>query len=350
MRRSLSITKRVLAALSLLLTVGLFAAPSAYAKDTVRVGLWSWPGYGFLHVAQKMNLAPDLDLKFTIVEDPVQLFALASTGKLDVVLSTIEYGPIAAAQGMPVKVAALTNLGNGSDHIIVRPDIKKISDLKGKKVAVLEGGLSQIYLAIWLQKHGIKWNEVKMVNLIAADATAAMISGQVAAAELWDPYAGQVLKQLKGSRELSNSAEPYWLKLGLIADALYVTNDFATKRHATAVKLTKALFAGVEYWRKHPIEANKIIAKAIGFKPADVTPILGGKNNPKDGTLYMYSLKQAAQFCGVAPGQPPFGQHNGQIADHWKLTNKWWRTFGLMKKTIPPAKGINCSLLKDAMK
>ena len=90
MRRSLSITKRVLAALSLLLTVGLFAAPSAYAKDTVRVGLWSWPGYGFLHVAQKMNLAPDLDLKFTIVEDPVQLFALASTGKLDVVLSTIE--------------------------------------------------------------------------------------------------------------------------------------------------------------------------------------------------------------------------------------------------------------------
>ncbi len=52
-----------------------------------------------------------LDLKITVVEDPVQLFALASNGKFDVVSSTIEYGPIAAAQGMPVTVAALTNLG-----------------------------------------------------------------------------------------------------------------------------------------------------------------------------------------------------------------------------------------------
>ena len=297
-------------------------------------------------MAQQKNLAPDLNFEFTVLEDPVQLFGLLSTGKLDVVLSTIEYGPIAASQNMPVKLAGLTNLGYGSDHIIVHPSIKSAQDLKGKQVAVLEGGLSQIYMAIWLQRNGVKWNEVKMVNLIAADAAAAMISGKVAAAELWDPFGGQVLKELKGSREVSNSKEPYWLQLGLIADAVFVSDTFAKKQRDTAVATMKALFAGVEYWRANPDEANQIIAKSIGFTVDDVKGILGGKKNPEDGTLYMYSLKEAARFCGVAPGEPPFGQKNGQIVDHWNLTNKWWVTFGLMKTAVEPAKGVDCSLLQ----
>ena len=77
--------------------------------------------------------------------------------------------------------------------------------------------------------------------------------------------------------------------------------------------------------------------------------ILGGENNPDDGTLYMYSLEESAQFCGVAEGEPPFGQRNGQLTDHWELTNKWWLTFGLMTETVAPAAGIDCSIIEDAL-
>tara|TARA_B110000503_G_scaffold131615_1_gene206516 strand:- start:712 stop:1764 length:1053 start_codon:yes stop_codon:yes gene_type:complete len=321
---------------------------SVSAAEKVKVGHWSWPGYGFLYVAQEKGLAPDLDFEFTILEDPVQLFSLQSTGQLDVVLSTIEFGPIAAAEDMNLKLAALTNLGYGSDHIIVHPDIKLPEDLKGKQIAVFEGGLSQIYMGIWLEQNGIRFDEVEMVNLIAGDAAAAMISGKVGAAELWDPFGAQVLAELEGSRELSNSKEAYWLKLGLIADALYLSDEFIENRRDVAVKLTQALFAGVEYWRKNPTEANEIIAASTGFTIADVQGILGGENNPEDGTMYMYNLEEAAQFCGVAPGNPPFGQVNGQMTDHWKLTNDWWIKFGFMTKVVDPSTGLDCSLLKDA--
>lgn len=348
MRGIFHFIKRTALALPLIMAAAVWSIPNASGAETIRVGHWSWPGYGFFYVTQQKNLAPDLNFEFTVVEDPVQLFGLLSTGRLDVVLSTIEFGPIAAAEDMPVKVAALTNLGYGSDHIIVHPDIKTPADLKGQQVAVLEGGLSQIYMAIWLEQNGVKWNEVEMVNLIAGDAAAAMISGQVAAAELWDPFGGQVLKELKGSRELSNSKESYWLELGLIADALFVSDTFIKDKPELAVKMTKALFAGVEYWRSNATEANKIIADKTGFTVEDVRGILGGENNPDDGTLYMYNLEEAAQFCGVAAGDPPFGQKNGQMVDHWKLTNKWWTTFGLMTETIDPSEGVDCSLLKDA--
>ena len=60
-----------------------------------------------------------------------------------------------------------------------------------------------------------------------------------------------------------------------------------------------------------------------------------------------YTFIQAAQFCGVAPGDPPFGQANGQMVDHFKLTNSWWVKFGVVKENYPPEKGIDCSLLKD---
>ena len=79
-------------------------AVSSFAKDTVRIGHFSWPGYGFLYVAQEKNLAPNLNFEFTIIEDPVQLFSLLSTDQLDTVFSTIEFGPIATAEDMGFKL------------------------------------------------------------------------------------------------------------------------------------------------------------------------------------------------------------------------------------------------------
>ena len=329
--------------------LALCLAGAASAKETVKVAHFSWPGYGYLHIVEAKNMAPDIDLEISIIEDPVQSFGLLASGQLDAVTSTIEFGPIAAAEDMPVKLLGLTNLGNGSDHIIVHPDINEPADLKGKKVAVLEGGLSQIYMAIWLEQQGIKWDEVEMVNLIAGDAAAAMMSGELAAAELWDPYGGQVLEELPGAREVSHSGEEYWLKEGLIADALFVSDAFIEERRDVLVALTKARYEAVEWWRENPAEGNAIIAEAMQFTVEDVQSILGGENNPDDGTLYMYSLEESARFCGVAEGDPPFGQRNGQITDHWELTNMWWVTFGLMTEMVDPALGIDCTIFRDAL-
>ena len=109
------------------------------------------------------------------------------------------------------------------------------------------------------------------------------------------------------------------------------------------------MFAGAEYWRNNADEANEIIARRTGFSIEDVQGILGGKNNPEDGTMYMYNIREAARFCGAVAGNPPFGQSNGQLADHFKLTNDWWVKFGLMEKNVNPSDGIDCSLLKAAM-
>ena len=346
-----------LLAASAIAFLSLGAIPTASAAETIRVGHFSWPGYGFLYVNQHHNLSPDLNFEFTVIEDPVQLFALLGTNKLDVVFSTIEFGPILAAEDMGSKLVALTNLGYGSDDIIVHPDIKSAADLKGKQVAVLEGGLSHIMMGIWLEQNGVKWDEVEMVNLIAGDAAAAMMSGQVAAAELWAPFNSEVLENLPGSRSVANSLETQWLESGLIADAVFMSNDLLDNRRDLAVKTLQAIFKGVEHWRANSEVDNQVIADAVGFPLADVDAIIGNgkltnevaKNDIKDGTLYMYSLEDTARFCGVAAGNPPFGQKNGQMLDHWNLTQKWWVNFGFMTDTADPAAGLDCALVKEAL-
>ncbi len=329
---------------------------ASVAAETVRIGHFSWPGYGFHYVAEANNLT-DLKFENTIIEDPIQLFSLLSTSQLDVVFSTIEFGPIAAAENMGFKLVNLSNLSHGADMIILHPDIKTFEELKGKQVAVLEGGLSHIMMGILLEQNGVSAKEVQMVNLVAADAAAAMISGQVAAAQLWSPFNTQVLEGLEGSTLAANSLNPFWLQSALLSDAIYMSSDFLENNRPLAVKALQAIYAGVEHWRANSEESNKVIANAVGFSVEDVAAILGDgshttdvtKNDPTKGELYIYTLEDTARFCGVADGPPPFEQVNGQLRDHWELTNEWWIKFGYISNRADFDQGTDCQLVKEAL-
>lgn len=319
---------------------------AAMAKDEVKISLFSWPGYSYWFIAKEKNLAPDLELNITIIEDPYESYALMAADQLDVTSSTIEYGPIAAESGNPARVVTFANLSYGTDKIILGPGVKSPADLKGKSVAVMEGGLSQIYMGIYLEQNGLKFDDVKYVNLIMDDAAAAMIGGQAAAGEFWEPFGGQVLKNLEGSRTVATSMDPYWAKTALLADSMYMSANFIKAKPEVAAKTLKAYYDAVAWWQKNPKEGNAIIAKALKFPIEDVDSVIGDTGGAKEGGLHVYGLEDAAKFMGVLEGDPPHGQKHGQIADHWKMTLDWWKKFGLVKNDYPMDAGVDTSVIK----
>ena len=322
-------------------------ARTADAEEQVRIAGLTWPGYGFWFIAEEKGLAPDLEISYQAIEDPFQTFALAAAGELEIVSSTIEFAPIAAGEGMPIRLVAYGNISYGTDKIVVGPDIESAKDLIGKKVAVLEGGLAQLYMAIWLEQNGVAYDQVEYVNLIMDDAASAMIGGDVGAAEFWDPFGTQVLEAKPDTRLAAQSREPFWLQNALIADAVFMNSNFIADRRDVAVKAMQALYDAIAWWSENPAEGNEIIARRMQMPLADVELVIGKDGTGKDGGLYPYAFMEAARFCGSAPGDPPFGQVNGQIVDHFKMTNEWWLKFGQMTKTADPADGIDCSLLTD---
>ena len=332
-----------------IVAMALLAGPTdqAFAKDKVRVAGLTWPGYGWWYIANAKNLAPDLDITYQAIEDPFQSFGLMSSGQLEIISSTAEFAPIGASQDMPVRMFAYGNLSHGTDKLIMRPEITSPTDLKGKKVAVMVGGLPQIMMGIYLEKNGLPFDSVEYVNVIMDQAAAAMIGGTVGGAELWEPFGTQTLSAVPGSKVVASTADPEWAASGLIADAHFINADWAKNNRPAALKALKAMYDAIAWWKKNPEEGNKIIADGMKMSVADVALVIGKDGTGLDSGLYPYTFIETAQFCGVAPGNPPFGQKNGQLVDHYKLTNEWWVKFGVVKENYPPEKGIDCSLLKE---
>lgn len=322
---------------------------SALAVEKVKVSLFSWPGYGFWFIAREKNLVPELALDIQIIEDPYQSFGLLSAGQLDVTSSTAEYGPIAQAQNVPVKFVAYTNPSYGTDKIILAPGINSAQDLVGKQVAVMEGGLTQIFMGLWLERNGIGIDQVKFTNLIMDQAVGAMVGGAVAGGEFWEPFGSQVLAAMPGATVAAESSDPSWSRTGLLGDGMYMGSRFLEQRPEAAVLAMRAYFAAVDWWRANPVEGNRIIAKAIGFSPDDVARIIGADGKPLKGGIAIFDRHEAARFLGLAEGPLPLELRNGQIADHWRIVSEWWVRFGLIEAVRDWREGVAVAPLQGAL-
>lgn len=322
---------------------------NAQAAEKVKLSLFSWPGYGFWFIAKEKNLAEGLDLEITIIEDPYQSFGLMTAGELDATSSTAEYGPIAADSDLGIKLVTYTNPSYGTDKIILAPGYKTAEDLKGQTVAVLEGGLTQIFMAEWLQDNGVSISDVTFTNLIMDDAMAAMVGGTAAAGEFWEPYGSNVLEAMPEAVVAADSTEQKYIETALLGDAMYMSTAFIEKRPEAAAKLTRAYFNAVDYWKANPTEANKIIAKGLQFSVADVEKVLGSDGKIHKGGIFIFDRQQAAIFMGLAEGTLPLGIASNGMPAHWELTSDWWLKFGFIKKRMPMSAGVDTAPLKAAL-
>ena len=328
MKRLLLRPMLVLFAAASIAACGSSDAPEAVDRERVDVSLFSWPGYGFWFIAQEKNLVPEVDLNIQIIEDPYESFALMAAGRLDVTSSTVEYGPIAVDSGVPVRLVTYTNPSYGTDRIIMRPDVASPQDLRGQRVAVLEGGLTQIFMGIWLEQQGIGIDEVQFVNVIMDEAVGAMLGGDVAAGEFWEPFGTRVMEGMPGAQVMAISSDEQWISTALLGDGMYMASGFMEDRPEAAALAMQAYFAAVDWWKENPEEGNRIIANAIGFSMDEVAMVIGDDGQINKGGIWVFDKEEAGVFMGLLDGQLPLGLYSGQIIDHWNTTNEWWVKFG----------------------
>lgn len=325
-------------------------AGAAYAAQQVKVGICvAWPGYSMLDLASQEKLIPGYDLKFTDFEDPLAAHAALAAGQIDVLGCTADYTPVAVDAGLNEVLVTDLNPSYGVDHVVLAKGMK-VSDLKGKKVAAPQAYIGQLLMGLWLDHEGIKPKDVTWVNLNADEAVGPMLSGDLAAAYMYEPWISKVEKAAPGTHSVVDTTDPEMLKTGIFMDAIYMNKDFIAKDRPAALAVLKAEWEGRGYWHKHVKKANARIAKFLKWPEADVESVIGTNGKSLKGGIYVFDFDEAARFCGVLDGTPPLGLTNGGITKAIALTNEWWIKLGLMKKKIDPAKGIDCSLMGDLVK
>jgi sulfonate transport system substrate-binding protein len=148
-----------------------------------------------------------------------------------------------------------------AEALLVQKDspIKKVADIKGKKVALNKGSNVHYFLVKLLEKYGLKYSDIQPVFLAPADARAAFERGSVDAWVIWDPYTAASEKQI-GARILADAT-------GVVKNYAYFLAErtFATKSADTLTQLFEEVRKQGEWINANYAEAATLVAPLQGL-------------------------------------------------------------------------------------
>ena len=337
---------RALIATAVVIVFSMALSNQSFARDKVRVALGiEWPAYAMWNLAAELDLAPDLEFEVSTINDPFTGWTMLAAGQMEIMHGTMEYAPIAAEEGVPIKLVAYTTVSYGADHVVGIKGMDDSSKIRGSRVAAVEGYLGQVMMGIWLDEQGVSVDEVEWINLAGDQAASAMLAGDIDLAYLFSPYTEQVIEQLDGSMILGSTRKPNWLEKGFMTDAIYMSDTFLAEKPEVAVKAMKAFWEAVAFWQTNPKKANKMLSDILKWDLADIDGINGVTGTREDSTIWQYTFMEAVRICAGAPGDGPFGQKNGHAYTAVKTINEWWIKFDQMKTRIDPKDAVDCSVM-----
>jgi ABC-type nitrate/sulfonate/bicarbonate transport system substrate-binding protein len=266
---------------AVLLILSIIAAPLASkaaqpALETVRIGI---PGklvdFSPFYVGIKTGIyrSEGLAPQFIVMRSGIIIPALLS-GELDY---TTIYGSTirSAVSGLPLKVIA-TLITKQSFFLYAQPEIKRVQDLKGKRIAI-SGFASSTDKAAREAIKPAGLEALRDVTLVAMGDTSvrfqSLLSGAIEAAILTPPYT--VMAEQKGMRNL------VWLGdiLGdTPSNGLSTSSKKLTERPDQVARFLRASVRSMIYTREHKQEALPILMKEFP----------GLDRNTLDGTLDFY--------------------------------------------------------------
>ena len=222
----------------------------------------------FLFLKARGNLEKNLATRGISVEwkefntGPLILKAIGE-GKIDMGYAGIVPLVFAQANDIPFVYVANDSTSIGSMAIIVPKDspIKKLTELKGKKVAAVKGTASHYLLVRALMKAGLRMQDIEFVDLLPEKGQEAFKQKEVDAWVAWNPFLAQVQETMP-IRLLTNAE-------GLISDRnFYFASQSFAKNHDDIISIVIEESNQVGIWvTTHPEEAAQIWADSTGMNP-----------------------------------------------------------------------------------
>jgi NitT/TauT family transport system substrate-binding protein len=169
----------------------------------------------------------------------------------------------AAARGLPVRLILVVNFTPQFD-LVGQPDIKSISQLKGKIVGISSrGGAVDILTQTILSQHGVTPNKDATLIVIGSpeELVAALKTGRIAACLLTSPR--QLILYREGFSRLAYSGD----YLSSYPTGGIGTTEEKIKNSPTEVlSVVRASLKGLQYFAQHRSESVDFISKYLGIK------------------------------------------------------------------------------------
>jgi len=295
---------------------------SAYVPkgDTIDIELSQYAGYsGFVVANGGFDPSEDsffykkygFKVHFTLSEE--ESWPALNAGKMAASATTADVLAV-YSHGFHVKVPALIGYSRGADGIVVRKDVHKINDLKGRVVVTSQFTEADFFLRYLAQEAGIdvailadatQPPELDKINLVyASDAFAAgdlflkdVLNGGnfLAGCVTWAPKTTDVVEASKGGANLLVTSK----NLLVIADILVVNEGFASAHPDWVKGLVDGLLEGNHEINADPASKLDMIAKAFKWTKAQASDELAKvhlANLPENQAFFSGAIDAAGSF------------------------------------------------------
>lgn len=227
--------RTVLLAATAFLAIGAAFSPSAGAAEHVKLA-WThytgWEPWGYIAakgIAQAKiakSCGAGSTIKITMMNDYAESLNLYTAGGIDGVAATnMDALATPGVGGVKTDMVVVSDFSNGNDAIISGdPSVKKVADLKGKKINLVQLTVSHYLLARALGEVGVAEHDLHLVNTSDADLGAYFASNQTTANVVtWNPIVMSITQAAPAARVLFTSKQVP----GEIIDAMVVKNSLA---------------------------------------------------------------------------------------------------------------------------
>ncbi|MBI4599795.1 ATP-binding cassette domain-containing protein [Candidatus Uhrbacteria bacterium] len=271
----------------------------------LNIGLYTWIGTAPFYVAKELGLFEKyaVDVNFVLLEKNDDRTAALLSGEVDLIDSTLDRFLLDRSSASSLQIAALPSRSVGGDALLVRPEIKDFSDLRGKKIGVERGWVNDFFLHYVLDTHGMSLDDIERVDVKESDAGSAMLQNKVDGVVIWEPWLSNIQERSGGRILISTQQEP------VLIDALVGLEATLQRRQEEITRLLKALFEATGYMRIHGEHSAEIVSAYLGMSPLEAEGQLR-KVEP-------FTAKENVAFIGPQKGVSEFARTTEKLENVW---------------------------------
>ena len=299
------------------------AAPFNYKDNIVPIEISEYAGYAGL-IAANGGMEPTensvffknhgFKVKITVSED--ESWSELNEGKIAGSVTTVD---VLAAYGRQFHAVVPAQIGysRGADGLIVRTDIKKINDLKGKLVATSQFTEADFFLRYLAQEAGLSVNVLNSIDATLSNDRINVVyteeggqagelflhdiksgTNKLAGAMTWEPTVSEVVEKSGGVAKVLVTNK----NLLVVADVMVLHRGFAEANPKIVQGLVQGVLEGNRMVRDNKDAHLDTIAKAFKWTRDDARTELAKvhlSNLPENLAFFSGAIDAAGSFGGI---------------------------------------------------
>jgi NitT/TauT family transport system substrate-binding protein len=251
----------LIAAIALLFVLSIRAgwlAPSA--PPILRFAYDRFPGSLPALLAEKLGYLQNSSCSVELVMDNehMQTNSRFAAGFYSGMATTIGSAVASSSFVSEQRIAYIKDDSRGADVFLADKSIKKLADLKGKRIGALVGDFGEFWLDHILGTVGLEISDVEVLPSDGSLIPQLLAAGTIHAGHTWTPYAEQGIAL--GQKVLANTIDEEFV----LVDVIVFRKEAMAHFRPCIKEFLSAWSRAVDYWRAHPSDAEAILGQALG--------------------------------------------------------------------------------------